>query len=481
MNLISGLLGRIWNAMAMTVPKYSPPTQPLVVILGSTGTGKSDLAIELAKRFRGEVINADAMQMYRGLPVITNKLPIADRQGIPHHLLDHIALSEETWVVEDFKREATTLIREIRSRGKLPIVVGGTHYYTNALLFEDILVEAEEDKSADFPILDEPTEVILAKLKEVDPIMAERWHPNDRRKIRRSLQIYLRSRQRASDIYAEQRNKNAIAATLPEEDSDGPWETLLLWVHSDSEILKARLDTRVDKMVENGLMEEVHDLYRYLKEQRSAGNDVDLTRGIWQSIGFKEFQKYLEAMDNSGTTDALEDKALAKLKSSGIADVKTATRRYAGYQTKWIRRKLIPLLKQEHADAYNHLFVFDSTDVSAWSEEVARPATDITKLFLKGEPLPIPANLSSAAKQVLEGASDATEYVPCRKTCELCNVTALYEVKWQEHLRSHRHKRAVVKQKKRALVPIPADNIQKIAEADVNRTNGPIISSINPP
>ncbi|KAF3347104.1 Protein phosphatase inhibitor 2 [Verticillium dahliae VDG2] len=167
-----------------TMTPRCPPKEPLVVILGSTGTGKSDLAVELATRFRGEVVNADAMQLYQGLPVITNKMTTAERRGIPHHLLDHIPLDEPAWIVGDFKRAANKVIREIRSRGNLPIVVGGTHYYTNALLFEDMFVgpghegQGEPAPAADvvpasdagrFPILDEPTEVILAKLRDVDP------------------------------------------------------------------------------------------------------------------------------------------------------------------------------------------------------------------------------------------------------------------------------------------------------------------------
>lgn len=423
------------------------------------------------------------MQLYRGLPIITNKMPVAERLGIPHHLLDHISLSDEPWVVEDFKREAVLLIQEIRARGNLPIVVGGTHYYTNALLFEDILVEAEEDKDSEYPILDEPTEVILAKLREVDPVMADRWHPNDRRKIRRSLQIFLRSGQRASEIYLEQRNKGSAS----EEGTNGtrrePWESLLLWVHSDSEVLKTRLDSRVDKMVETGLMDEVHDLYQYRKEQQAVGKEVDLTRGIWQSIGFKEFQAYLEAVDGADLADVTveqREKALAKLKADAIADVKTATRRYAGYQTKWIRRKVIPLLKQQHPDAQGHLFAFDSTDVSEWTKNVASPAADVTRAFLAGETLPLPTSLSDAAKQVLEGASDATEYVACRKTCELCNVTALYEVKWKEHVRSHRHKRALMRQKKRALVPVPGETREN-ATANISPKSSLDASIIDPP
>ncbi len=176
-----------------------------------------ELAVELATRFNGEVINADAMQMYKGLPIITNKISAEERRGIPHHLFDRIALDEETWWVGQFRKETNRVIREIRSRGKLPIVVGGTHYYITGLLFEDKLIHEssspsradgpEEGAETKFPILGATAEVMLEKLREVDPQMADRWHPNDIRKIRRSLEIYLTTGRRASDIYAEQQNR----------------------------------------------------------------------------------------------------------------------------------------------------------------------------------------------------------------------------------------------------------------------------------
>ncbi|SPO06954.1 related to tRNA isopentenyltransferase [Cephalotrichum gorgonifer] len=443
----------------MTTPKLSPPSRPLVVVLGSTGTGKSDLAVELATRFHGEVINADAMQMYHGLPIITNKMPVSERRDIPHHLLSHIPLHKETWVVEDFKREAGSLIDEIRGRGKLPIVVGGTHYYVNALLFEDRLVGKAEDPSVEFPILEESAEVMLEKLREVDPVMAERWHPNDTRKIRRSLEIYLRTGQRASDIYAQQRQKGSPTGGAPEEPADvtgkgsGPWETLVFWVYSDSEVLKARLDARVDKMLEAGLMDEVQDLYKYLKAQRASGADVDLTRGIWQSIGFKEFQRYLEAADES-TPSPQPDTPLADLKAAAVENVKTATRHYAKYQSRWIKRKVLPVLAEEHPDASKHLFLLDGTNVSDWSRTVADPAAEVTATFLKGAELPAPETLSEAAAEVLR-VTEAEEEVPCRKVCEICGITVLFESRWKEHLTSYRHRRNLKKQKKLALVPVP--------------------------
>ena len=101
--------------------------------------------MSLALRYNGEVINGDAMQLYSGLPIITNKITVEEREGVPHHLLGCIGFGEPTWVVGTFVKRALGVIEEIRSRGKLPILVGGTHYYTQSLLFRDRLAETEED------------------------------------------------------------------------------------------------------------------------------------------------------------------------------------------------------------------------------------------------------------------------------------------------------------------------------------------------
>jgi len=135
--------------------------------------------------------------MYRGLPIVTNKIPQNERNGIPHHLLDRIGLEEKPWTVHEFVEESSKIIDEIRGRGKLPIVVGGTNFYVFSLLFEDSIMssehsdsgaEAEEDgkgTQADLTILEAPTEQIYAKLQAIDPDMARAWHPKDRRKIQR--------------------------------------------------------------------------------------------------------------------------------------------------------------------------------------------------------------------------------------------------------------------------------------------------------
>ncbi|KAJ0307546.1 hypothetical protein COL5a_000402 [Colletotrichum fioriniae] len=437
------------------------PAEPLVVILGSTGTGKSELAVELATRYNGEIINADAMQMYKGLPIITNKITTQERRGVPHHLLDHIGLDQPTWIVEDFKREANKVIREIRSRGNLPIVVGGTHYYTNALLFEDTLIGPEDEKAKDgaadvkdedassFPILNEPTEVILAKLREVDPVMADRWHPNDRRKISRSLHIYLQHGRPASEIYAEQRQRKTSEDTPQGGSSADPWQTLLFWVYSEPEVLKERLDKRVDKMLTVGLNDETQSMYEYVQAKEAAGQEVDYTRGIWQSIGFKEFSPYLKAL-NTGDS-ATDSENLDALRAAGLEEMKTSTRQYAKYQTRWIRTKIVPLL-QEQPGALDHLFVMNSTDVSQWSSNVAEPAIDVAKRFLEGEVMPAPADLSETAREVLREATAQTERTLCRRTCEVCKTTCVTEQDWTKHVKSRRHNVLMKKTKRRALV-----------------------------
>jgi len=242
------------------------------------------------------------MQLYKGLPIVTNKMPVDERRGIPHHLLDHTGLDDTPWSLDDFKRAAATAISDIRARGNLPIVVGGTHYYTNALLFRDITVgtDKEEDSRLAFPILEEPHDVILAKLKEVDPVMAARWHPNDHRKIRRSLEIYLQYGRPASEIYEEQKLRkaqggNSGPAVAGLDEDENPWENLLFWVHSDTEVLRARLDGRIDKMLDAGLMDEIIGMHEHVRQREARGEPVAFDKGIWQSIGFKEFRPYLKS------------------------------------------------------------------------------------------------------------------------------------------------------------------------------------------
>jgi len=400
------------------------------------------------------------MQMYKGLPIITNKISEAEQRGIPHHLLGNIGLGEETWTVGVFKREASKSIREIRSRGRLPIVVGGTHYYTDGLLFEDNLVDDPpapdgegvglEDTGSRFPVLEGPTEDMMEELRRVDPVMAERWHPNDRRKIRRSLEIYLTTGKRASDIYAEQQRRKESKWSSPgPRESQGPWQSLLLWVYSEPEVLKERLNRRIDKMLDNGLLAETTEVYQHLQQRLAAGEDVDRTKGIWQSIGFKEFEPYLQAVAQ-GDQDAAE---LVRLKHIGVDGTQIATRQYAKYQVRWITKKTLPLLREEQA--LDRLYLLDSSDISRWDECVLAKGAELTRQFLAGEPLPPAVDVSDTAREVLTPRVEVRRQreTPCNRKCDVCNVTVLTEERWEMHVRGKRHRREVSHAKRTALVP----------------------------
>jgi tRNA dimethylallyltransferase len=417
--------------------------------------------VDLATRYNGEIINGDAMQMYKGAPIITNKVTVEEMQGVPHHLLGVIGQEEEPWTVGVFKKKASKVIKEIRSRGKLPILVGGTHYYTQSLLFEERLVADEpgtendeshglsqEEIARRFPILERPNEEILEKLREVDPIMAERWHYNDRRKIQRSLEIYLMSGKRASDIYAEQRERKAIQDENPQADSQAPLlqSTLLFWVNAERETLKARLDKRVEKMIQGGLIDEVKHLSHFLQNQIASGNTVDQSRGIWVSIGFKEFQPYLTAVADQQSTQKDIERSLKE----SIESTKASTRQYSNSQVRWIRLKLLTALFR--ANALENLFLMDGTDISRWEQDVMNPAIQICHNFLKGNELPAPRSLSPMAEELLapKRAFDLSDRPDLwkRYVCELCNTTTVIEEQWQAHLKSRTHRRHLRKANK---------------------------------
>jgi tRNA dimethylallyltransferase len=428
----------------------------------------SQLAVDLAARFNGEIINGDAMQMYRGLPIITNQIPLAERKDIPHHLLSCVDLEAEAWRISHFKKEALRLITEIRSRGKLPILVGGTHYYTQAVLFREQLVGEGSDgedgvdgvegdvelpstsmanaaststsTSEKWPILDSSPEILMEKLREVDPVMAARWHPKDTRKIRRSLEIYFQTGRPASEIYAEQQIQKAKAVSQ----SEGLLRfenTLIFWVHAEKEILNARLDARVDDMVQQGLLDEAESMFEFLSRKEAQGIPVDLTRGVWVSIGFKELAPYFTARREGH----LSEEELDTLRSRCIESIRTATRQYGGSQVKWIRNKLWRALAE--TDMTGRLYLLDSSDVSQWGGCITDPSEKIVQSMLRSEATPDPKSLSVLARTVLGAKEEQAQAQPGSAmtsfTCDVCGKTVVGDEQWEIHLKSYSHKRGV--------------------------------------
>jgi len=435
----------------------SRPTNPIIAVIGATGTGKSQLAVDLATRFNGEIINCDAVQMYKSLPIITNKITEVEQRGVPHHLLGCIGLEEPTWTVGKFVPEALRISKEIRSRGKVPILVGGTHYYIQSFLVQDSLVHDEgeiyEDvSSVSFPILKEPTNVILEKLREVDPVIADRWHPSDRRKISRSLEIWLKSGKCASEVYAEQKVRaldqpNLGAAPEPVLDP------LIFWAYSNKDALTHRLHQRVLKMLDSGLLEEVNELSRKQLELERELRQVDLTRGVWISIGYKEFADYTAASHREAPEAELED-----LKRKAVERTQISTHQYAKSQLKWIRNKLIRALQRAGT---SKIYLLDGSDLENWQVSVSEKAVAVTRSFLNGANLPDPVQFASPYQEELmpkgQDLSHSREQWQ-KKTCDTCGVVAVTLSDWKKHFTSNRHKKILASKRKRALVAVLKTN-----------------------
>ena len=342
-------------------------------------------------------------------------------------------------------------------------------------MFQDALADEPaldlNENSGRLPILEEPTDILLAKLKEVDPVMADRWHPNERRKIQRSLEIYLRTGKPASQLYNEQRLKRDFSA-LP---ADGEtsisksglrFQTLVFWVHADKQALHKRLDGRVDKMLAKGLLSEVQELNRFCQDHElRTGTGIDQSRGIWVSIGYKEFLDYQYALsDDSQSVSELE-----KLKEAAIEKTQAATRQYANRQIKWIRIKLLNALVR--AGQKSSIFLFDGSDLSRWQKDVVEPATSLTERFLSNQALPLPSTLSTTATEML---TPKREYdlgqrpdLWQKKVCETCGMVAVTENDWSLHVKSRAHRRAVGVRKKQGNAPQVHNKDRRGAQVEV--------------
>lgn len=408
----------------------------------------------MAEKHNGEVINGDALQLYEGLPIATNELPLADRKSIPHHLLGCVKWDEEPWTVRKFVGAATGIIGEIIARGKLPVIVGGTHYYMQSLLFEHSLVNSNTEhrttqaQETKWPLLAAPTRNMLEALRTIDPDEALRWHPNDRRKIRHSLEVYLTSGRKPSEIYREQRTKSTATSASEASQRVGfglyenefndaatqlRFDPLILWVYADLEKLTARLDQRVETMVQAGLLEEVESMQRFLHEQEQSGIHVDQTVGIWSAIGFKELLPYVSASHVEG----LSAKLLMEKNKECIQATKIATRQYARQQQRWIRGKLLQAL-DEH-NALDRMVVLDGSELSLWPQNVGEAANTIVSAFLDGEPIPKTTTTSGLTSEILVPNPKAEIKA---RYCQICDMTLMTQKEWDAHPKSKKHRRA---------------------------------------
>ena len=280
-------------------------SKPRVVAVGGpTASGKTALSVALARAFDGEIINADSMQIYKNLDVGTAKPSAEERQGIPHYLLDFLS-PETPYSVADFTAAADPLIRDITARGRLPLVVGGTGLYITSLLSgmafapekTDPAIRARLQARADT----EGGAALYAELQRIDPDYAAQVHPNNLPRVIRALELFEATGRRMSDQRREARPAEA------------PYHALCLCLTCrDRAVLYSRIDRRVDKMVENGVLDEARQVYDHRDAYRTAA----------QAIGYKEFFPYFEG---TAPLEACTDK------------LKQASRNYAKRQLTWFR------------------------------------------------------------------------------------------------------------------------------------------------
>ena len=277
----------------------------LVVVAGPTASGKTALAIDLAKRLNGEIVSADSMQIYKYMDIGSAKPDEEERNAVPHHLIDFLEPDEE-WSVADYTEAAHRAIAEIASRGKTPIMAGGTGLYINSVVNDvsfgeidtDYEIRAELQQLAD----EKGNEALIEMLCEFDPVSAKRLHPNNLRRVIRAIEFY-----RVTGVPISRHQE----MTQQTQSRYAPVMFLINW---EREVLYDRINRRVDMMIENGLLNEVKMLMDmgYTKELNSM-----------KGIGYKELIDYFNG------ECSLEE---------AVDLIKQSSRRYAKRQLTWFRR-----------------------------------------------------------------------------------------------------------------------------------------------
>ncbi len=279
---------------------------PLIILTGPTAVGKTESSIKLAKQINGEIISADSMQVYKHMDIGTAKITKEEMNGVNHYLIDEIEPNEEFNVVK-FKTYASTYINQIIQKGKIPIIVGGTGFYIQAILYDIDFSITKEDtsyrKELENLAKKHGNDYVHNMLSQVDSISSKEIHPNNLKRVIRALEYYKLTGEKISTHNQEQRKK------------ESPYNFVYFVINDHRNILYEKIDIRVDQMVNSGLVSEVDKLFQkgYTKEMVSM-----------QGLGYKEILDYL-----TGNT-SLEE---------AIYILKRETRHFAKRQLTWFKRE----------------------------------------------------------------------------------------------------------------------------------------------
>ena len=279
--------------------------KPLIVIAGPTACGKTDLSINLAEKIGGEIISGDSMQVYKLMDIGTAKPTAEETRGIPHFLIDELYPDEE-YNVMIFQKKAKEYRKERYDRGHIPIIVGGTGFYINALVYDNDFTEEESSSIRDelYRIAEtEGKEKLHDMLADIDVEYAKSIHPNNVKRVARAIEYYRLTGEKMSE-----HNKSA-------KEKESPYNTAFFVLNMDRQKLYERIDMRVDIMMENGLENEVRKLI-------DMGYSPELVS--MQGLGYKEFIPYFNG-----------EISLEK----AVDDIKKYTRHFAKRQLTWFRRQ----------------------------------------------------------------------------------------------------------------------------------------------
>ena len=270
----------------------------IICVVGATASGKTDLAVKLAKAVNGEIISADSMQVYKNMPIATAVATKEEQDGVPHHLVEFLD-TDQTFSVADFVERAKVLIDEITARGRVPIVAGGTGLFVDSLVKNISFSQVGSNAEIRNELAEKSNEELFEKLMELDPKSAEDIHPNNRKRVIRALVLCMSGKSK------NEQNENSMLC-------DSPYDALYIGIgYRDRQKLYDRINKRVDLMLDAGLENEARQM---LGKQGLTAR---------QAIGHKELQPYI---DGNITLDEAVD------------GLKRETRRYAKRQLTWFRR-----------------------------------------------------------------------------------------------------------------------------------------------
>ena len=277
---------------------------PLVVIAGPTGSGKTALSVELARRFDGEVVSGDSMQIYKQMEIATAKPTLEEMRGVPHHLVGFLDCSKP-YSVADYVKQASAVIEDIYGRGKLPFVVGGTGLYITSLVNHISFDEVVSDSSLRSQLLErlknEGGQSLLDELRQFDPETAAALHPNNGNRIVRAIEVY-----RLTGITMSEHQRRS-------REKPSPYRLCMIGLTAKNrQVLYDRINRRVDEMMQKGLLEEARRIL-----------EIPGLKTAYQAIGYKELAGYFNG------TCTLE---------TALEKIKQESRRYAKRQLTWFRR-----------------------------------------------------------------------------------------------------------------------------------------------